>query len=59
MGMETDGERAAFLDDLDNAEFSVTSWESEFIESNLDRETFTAGQRKVIDDMMDKCDGRL
>jgi hypothetical protein len=61
--------RFRFIDKLDRADFKVTDWEAEFIESILraaasqpvDRRVprFTPNQRKSIDGMRKEYEGRM
>jgi hypothetical protein len=47
-----DATMAEFLRDLDESDdVEVTNWESQFIESNMDRESFSDPQREVIQKM--------
>jgi len=50
----TDEKYRSFLDSLDQSDCELTTFEGEFLESNLSREFFTAKQRQVIDRMIDK-----
>lgn len=52
--MTQDDTRANFLTALDRADIDVSSFEAEFIESNLDRFNFSPKQRISIDKMMAK-----
>lgn len=60
-----DAQRLEFLKLLDRAQFEVTEWEANFIESTLQREasgeriTFTDRQRVSIDKMRKFYGGRL
>jgi len=63
-----DRERLEFLKALDKADFEVSDWEAQFIESQLRREqeygdfeeiSFTPKQRQCIDDLVSKYDQRL
>jgi hypothetical protein len=58
--INADGRRMDFLKQLDDAEFSVTDWEAQFITSFIDQPRgFTDGQRKAVDQMMEKYQPRL
>lgn len=48
----TDIERADFLKSLDKSDHDVSDWEAQFIESNLDRTSFSPRQRESIDQMI-------
>lgn len=54
--MAKDDHYANFLLALDRAasQVEVSDWEAQFIESNLDRFSFSPKQRAVIDKLMDK-----
>lgn len=54
MPERTDADRADFLKALDKSRHEVSDFEAKFIESNLDRDMFSAKQRKVIDEMMER-----
>lgn len=54
-----DIERHEFLMELDNAPFTVTTWEAKFIDSNYDTFVFTPNQREQIDKMKEKYAARL
>jgi hypothetical protein len=51
----TDSECARILKELAD-EPALTEWESEFIESNITRETFTDRQREIITKFKEKYD---
>lgn len=56
----SDDDRADFLQRLDDSdEIEVSAWEAQFLESNLDRKTFTEAQRRSIDRMFDEYNPRL
>lgn len=56
----TDKERADFLSQLDESiDVDVTDWEADFINSNLGADSFTDGQRTVIDRLIDKYRTKL
>lgn len=55
----SDIERSDFLNQLDMAPFEVSDWEADFIERNIRERNFTPKQRNVIDEMMEKYEGRL
>jgi hypothetical protein len=58
--VELDLVRAEFLKDLDDADhINVTDWESEFIETNISRTSFSEKQRAAIDHMREKYQDRL
>lgn len=48
-----------FLRRLDEADFSVTAWEADFLESCLDRAVLTDKQIEVVERMAEKYEGRL
>ncbi len=50
---------AAFLLALDRSDVTVSDWEAGFIESNLDRFSFSPKQRAMIEKMMDKYAERI
>jgi len=62
-----DRELFAFLKRLDAADFEVTEWEADFIESQLEREkyfteigpTFSDAQRRKIEQMRKAYEHRL
>ena len=54
MASYSDKERRDFLRKLDESDTKVTDWEAGFIESNLDRGTFTSAQAAAIDRMIEK-----
>ena len=57
---ENDDIRCDFLQDLDQADhINLTDFESEFLESNLDRIWFSEKQRAVIDRMREKYESEL
>jgi len=56
----TDADRVAFLNALDMADFEVSDWEADFLESNLPRRhVFTPKQREAIDRMIERYGERL
>jgi hypothetical protein len=55
----TDADRVAFLNALDMADFEVTDWEAQFLESNTERQVFTPKQREVIDGMIQRYGERI
>ena len=61
LGQEAmDSLRHDFLEDLDDSLIiQVSDWEAGFMESNLSRKHFSEGQRKIIDKMRKKYEGRL
>lgn len=48
-----------FLKLLDNADVEVSGFEAHFIESNLTREHFSAKQREIVMQMMEKYGKRI
>lgn len=55
--METEDENTwarYVLKTIDDGDENVTDWEARFIESNLDRASFTEAQLTVIQQMADK-----
>lgn len=61
MSARTDDQYRSFLDALDDAwrDVAITDWESSFLESNVDRKTFTPAQRASIDRMIEKYGERI
>jgi len=56
----SDDRLRSFLDALEDADFEVSDWEAQFMESNMDRETFTEKQRQnVLAKMVEKYGHRL
>lgn len=56
----TDDRRRSFLDALDESEeITVTDYEADFLERNIDRQRFTPAQRNVIDRMIARYGRRL
>jgi len=57
----TDEYRLSFLDDLDKADVEITEWEANFLDDIFSRGTtiFTDGQRRKIDDMIDKYESGM
>ena len=55
----TDADRAAFLNALDMADFEVTDWEAQFLESNTERASFSPKQREAIDGMIERYGERV
>lgn len=55
MILPSDEECRRILDELED-DPALTDWESEFIESNANRTTFTDPQRQVIAKFKDKYD---
>lgn len=51
--------RHHFLSDLDDADFTITDFEAEFLESNIVRKEFTPKQREIIDLMRKKYEHKL
>jgi hypothetical protein len=51
----TDADRVQFIKKLDSSDKGYPNdWEIEFLESNIDRETFSPAQRSAIDKMIAK-----
>lgn len=55
----TDLDLREFLDALDGATFSVSPWESDFLESTIARKEFSPKQREAIHRMIEKYASRL
>ena len=55
----TDEVRRSFLDSLDESEAGETDWEANFLDSTMERETFSPKQREVIDRMIEKYGDRV
>lgn len=60
MSEMTDEQRFWFLQDLDEADATVTDWEADFLGNILTNgiRNFTAEQRRSIDQMYDRYTGR-
>lgn len=56
---EADKDRAAFIHALDHSPLEITDWESHFLETNINRRTFSDGQRQVIDTLVSRYGPRL
>lgn len=54
-----DDARADFLRKLDASDVSVSDWEADFIESNLQSRMFSPKQRALIEILRDKYEDRL
>lgn len=54
-----DSELRHFLEMLDASDVNVTDWEATFIESNLQREHFSAKQREIVMKMIEKYGQRV
>jgi len=48
-----------FLKMLDESDVNVSDWDAQFIESNLEREHFSAKQREVVMKMMERFGKRI
>jgi hypothetical protein len=57
--MKSDDELGEFLEALDEASIEVNDFESRFIESNMERSSFSNGQRKVILEMIERYGRRI
>jgi len=54
-----DSELRHFLEMLDASDVNVTDWEANFIESNLQRDHFSAKQREIVMKMIEKYGQRI
>ncbi len=59
MSTNESDELCRFLKMLDEADVNVSDWEAAFIESNLEREHFSAKQRESIMEMIEKYGRRI
>lgn len=59
MSLNNSQDMRDFLKKLDAADFSVSAWECEFIESNLTREHFSPKQREIILKMEERYGKRI
>lgn len=48
-----------FLKKLDNSDVNVSDWEAQFIESNLDADSFSPAQRRKIEEMIEQYGARI